>query len=63
MKQHSHEIMERPITLRLSPAIREQVEAEAARDRRPLAAMVRILVEDGLLQRQSVAQQPPWVAA
>jgi hypothetical protein len=43
--------MERPITLRLPPAVREEVVAEATRDRRPLAAMVRILVEDGLEQR------------
>jgi hypothetical protein len=46
--------MERPITLRLSPAVREAVEREAERDRRPLAAMVRILVEDGLGQRQQM---------
>jgi hypothetical protein len=54
MKQHQ-EVMERPITLRLPSAVREAVEREAERDRRPLAAMVRILVEDGLVQRQAVA--------
>jgi len=48
--------MERPITLRLPSAVREKVEAEAVKDRRPLAAMVRILVEDGLVQRQSATQ-------
>jgi hypothetical protein len=51
MKQHQ-EVMERPITLRLPSAVRERVEAEAAKDRRPLAAMVRIAVEDWLQQRQ-----------
>jgi hypothetical protein len=51
--KNSHEVMKQPITLRLSPAVREAVEREAERDRRPLAAMVRILVEDGLVQRQS----------
>jgi|SRR6516162_8469933 len=54
MKQH--EIMERPITLRLSPAVREAVEREAERDRRSVAAMVRILVEDGLAGRQQAAE-------
>jgi hypothetical protein len=51
-----HQPMERPITLRLPSAVREKVEAEAVKDRRPLAAMVRILVEDGLVQRQSATQ-------
>jgi hypothetical protein len=32
MKQHQ-EVMERPITLRLSPAVREAVAREAERDR------------------------------
>jgi hypothetical protein len=44
--------MEKPITLRLPAHVREAVEREAERDRRPLAAMVRILVEDGLGQRR-----------
>jgi hypothetical protein len=52
MKQ---EPMERPITLRLPPAIREKVEAEAVKDRRTLTAMARILVEDGLQMRQQSA--------
>jgi predicted DNA-binding protein len=45
MKQHQ-EVMERPITLRLPPAIRERVEAEAMKDRRPLASLIRNVVED-----------------
>jgi hypothetical protein len=52
MKQQ-HEVMERPITLRLPPAIREKVEAEAVKDRQPVAAMVRIAVEDWLQQREA----------
>jgi hypothetical protein len=47
--------MERPITLRLPSAVREKVEAEAAKDRRPVAAMVRIAVEDWLQQRETAA--------
>jgi hypothetical protein len=50
--QQQHNEATRPITLRLSPAVREAVAREAERDRRPLAAMVRIAIEDWLQQRQ-----------
>jgi predicted DNA-binding protein len=53
MKQHQHEVMERPITLRLPSALRERVEAEAARDRRPLASLIRNVVEDWVERRQA----------
>jgi hypothetical protein len=58
MREH-HQSLERPITLRLSAAVREAVEREAERDRRPLAAMIRIAVEDWIGQRQSVAGGSP----
>jgi hypothetical protein len=51
--QH-HEVME-PITLRLPSAVRAAVEAEAVKDRRPLAAMVRIAVEDWVAQRREAS--------
>jgi hypothetical protein len=49
------DVTQRPITLRLSPAVLQAVEAEAVKDRRTLTAMTRILVEDGLAQRQQAA--------
>jgi hypothetical protein len=52
MKQQ-HEVMERPITLRLPSAIREKVEAEAAKDRRPLASLIRNVVEDWVERREA----------
>jgi hypothetical protein len=52
MKQQHH-VMEKPITLRLPPAIRERVEAEAAKDRRPLASLIRNVVQDWVEQRET----------
>jgi predicted DNA-binding protein len=38
-------------TLRIPSQLRKQLEQQAAQERRPLASMIRIAIEDGLAQR------------
>jgi hypothetical protein len=47
---------QRRLTLRLPLPLHEQVKAAAAKDRRPLAVMIRLMIEDCMeQQRQSAA--------
>jgi hypothetical protein len=46
---------QRRLTVRLPLPLHEQVKAAAARDRRPLAVMIRLMIEDCMEQRQQTA--------
>jgi hypothetical protein len=43
------------ITLRLPRDVHQKVKAAAAKDRRPLAVMIRLMIEDCMEQQQSAA--------
>jgi hypothetical protein len=46
------EVFSEQLCIRVDPRTRARLEAEAERDRRPLSAMARVLIADGLADRE-----------